>query len=311
MRTVNLLAPAPHCTILLLALATLNCGCGTMNSYAMNETGTAYYRRGQYELACNEFRRAVLDDPTNPNYHYNLATSLKRRGQVADAEKVYRRALDLDPAHQPSYHGLAMLLNEQSRQADARQLLESWAATQPYASEPHIETAWLQRETGDTASAEDSLRTALKIQPRHPVALAQLGQLYEEAGQPDRAVAMYQRSLHQRWNQPKVQSRLASVSRAPGRKAPMTRYAAQPRSRMRPYQPQMAAIQTRAPQGIVYHHTQPAWNIQPAGNGIAYAPVDSGIAAPSQPMTAAIPITNDDPAHVPQWTSTASMSPVQ
>ena len=71
--------------------------------------------------------------------------------------------------------------------------------------------AWIQRETGNVAGAEQSLRYALKANPTHPTALAHLGQLYHETGRTDEATAYYQRSLAAKWDQPEVQSRLATL----------------------------------------------------------------------------------------------------
>ena len=97
-----------------------------------------------------------------------------RAGDNAGAERAYRHALYLDPAHQPAHHSLAMLLAEQGRTQEAKDLLQQWADVEPYRPESHIELAWIQRELGDTAGAEQSLRNALRISPNNDVATAQL-----------------------------------------------------------------------------------------------------------------------------------------
>jgi hypothetical protein len=40
-----------------------------------------------------------------------------------------------------------------------------------------------------------------------------MGELYQRTGRQEMAVAMYQRSLQNKWNQPAVQSRLATLTR--------------------------------------------------------------------------------------------------
>lgn len=184
-------------------------GCQATSGWAFNNSGKAYYQRGNYAMARDEFRRAAMDDPANPHYRHNLALAMKKTGDVHGAERVLRDNLTrVSAMHQPTYHSLAQILVEQNRHGEAQQLLAGWADTQPYVPEAQIELAWIQRETGNLPAAEQSLRRALQSNPQHSTALAHLGQLYQDAGQPDRAAAMYQRSLATGWQQPQVQSRL-------------------------------------------------------------------------------------------------------
>ncbi len=208
-------------------------GCNTMNGGFNNQVGTTFYRQGNYTVARDEFQRAVANNPYNADYLHNLATAMKRQGDFAGAERTYRQAIDFDPGHQPSYHGLALLLKEQGRTDEAVALLDGWIDQQPYSAEPFIEMAWLKREMGDLAGTEQLLLTALRIKPNDYVATAQLGQLYQDTNQPDRAIAMYRRSLYSHWYQPEVQSRVAQLQRQyrPGAYSPVaTGYAPPPQA---------------------------------------------------------------------------------
>lgn len=213
----RLRSDSPRARVLLaIAGCALLAGCNPMAAYTNNQTGKALYRAGRYAEARDEFRRAAADSPRNPDYVHNFATASRRSGDVVSAEQAYKTALSLDPAHQPSYHGLAVTLKDTGRTAEAHSLLSSWVATQPYSEKPHIEMAWLQREMGDHTGAERSLAQALQIRPGHPLALANLGQIYEETGRPQLAVAAYQRSLASDWNQAPVTSRLARLKTTTG-----------------------------------------------------------------------------------------------
>ena len=229
------------------------------------------------------------------------------------AEQAYRHALMLDPSHQPAHHSLAMLLTEQGRTQEARDVAQMWSDTEPYLPESHIELAWLQRESGDTAGAEQSLKNALRIAPNHDIATAQLGDLYRSTGQSDRAVAMYQRSLHTNWFQPQVQSRLATLNASPvqqarvmprqqqfvyGQQQPLPTYAgAMPTS----------PIVAGTPGPIA--NSSPAFGVSgwvPAGT-IASNPVILG--NPNAQPTLAAPQLGADPAHTDTATNEGSEVP--
>jgi tetratricopeptide (TPR) repeat protein len=96
------------------------------------------------------------------------------------------------------------------------QLISAWAAAQPRHPGAQIELAWIERKNSDSVASEQALYRALALDPGNPIATAQLGQLYQQTGQTERAGAMYQRSLRGNWMQPDVQSRLAALRESSG-----------------------------------------------------------------------------------------------
>lgn len=287
------------CGIAILAAS----GCSATSGMVYNNSGKGYYARGNYAMARDDFKRAVMDDPGNPDYRHNLALAMIKTGDPQQAEQVLRGNLNqVSAMHQPSYHTLSRLLVEQNRQPEAQQLLQSWTDTQPYVAQSHIEMAALSREQGNPIGAEQELQRALQVDPRNPSALAQMGQLYEDRGQTNQAAMMYQRSLASRWGQPQVHSRLASLNSRGGAPRSMTRSALmQNPTYAQPTTFASASSPTFAQPPIISSTPVPGGNnsVMAAAPvlGPTPDPISSGGVTFEKPVLAGSIIPNADPAH--------------
>ncbi|HMV48549.1 MAG TPA: tetratricopeptide repeat protein [Blastocatellia bacterium] len=57
--------------------------------------GYAYYKKRQYEVAIEQFRKAIERKPDNAGYHLHLARALRDSGDTQRARQSYERALQL------------------------------------------------------------------------------------------------------------------------------------------------------------------------------------------------------------------------
>jgi len=57
--------------------------------------GYAYYKKRQYEIAVEQFRKAIDRKPDNPAYHLHLARALRDNGDTQRARQSYERALQV------------------------------------------------------------------------------------------------------------------------------------------------------------------------------------------------------------------------
>jgi tetratricopeptide (TPR) repeat protein len=78
----------------------------------LNNIGAAENRRGHQRDAVDYFEKAVAADPSDPDYHFNLAVALYRKGDITAAQRQLRETLSRRP-----------------NDNDARQFQESLAAS--------------------------------------------------------------------------------------------------------------------------------------------------------------------------------------
>ncbi len=202
----------------LVAPALLLAGCASSAQQQVNELsadGLQLYRTGAYAQAREQFRAALTLRPDDVDLLYNLARCQERLNNPAEAEQLYLRALDRDPNHLEARHALVLRRIEAGQDGAARKMVEGWLASNPNAAGPYVEDGWLRARDGDLDKARARLQQALDREPRHPRALAELARVYVRLNRPDRALALYERSLEANPDQPAV-AREAEQLRARG-----------------------------------------------------------------------------------------------
>ncbi|MCJ8344104.1 tetratricopeptide repeat protein [bacterium] len=75
-----------------------------------NTVGLAYFYKGQYSAAFDEFLQALRVDPNSTVAHFNLGRIFEKQGKYKDAFIQYQRTLSLDPNHRSSRAGYERLI---------------------------------------------------------------------------------------------------------------------------------------------------------------------------------------------------------
>lgn len=136
---------------------------------ALASLGRLYYRAGRWEDLCETYRSELAAMPSDREaaaLWFKLGVLCEERvGRDGEAVDAYRKAVELDSGHTVAAHALARKLAEQERFSELVELLE----------------AQEERAT----SADDRVRIAFRA-----------GEIYEyRLGQPDKALAAYERAL--------------------------------------------------------------------------------------------------------------------
>ena len=130
-RITRRVTPTSALPVLIAALVfTLASGCGhivvlndPLSAAEHNDLGVAYERRGEWDLAAREYRRALEVDAEFARARVNLGNIAAQRQRWAEAEGHYRRALPDLPEDPDVRNNLAVALMRQRRHLDEAERL--------------------------------------------------------------------------------------------------------------------------------------------------------------------------------------------
>ncbi len=193
-------------------------GC-RMVADGQNIEGVRLQQQGQHQAALQQFQQAITSEPTNADGYYNMAATYHRMGtlqkdqkQLDQAETLYNQCLDLNEDHVDCRRGLAVLLKETNRSDRAFNLMKNWANSSPQLADARVELARLYEESGDFETAKLHLNKAILLDQHNSRAWAALGNIREQLGDTQQALANYYRSYNLNSFQPGVAQRIASLS---------------------------------------------------------------------------------------------------
>ena len=190
---------------LVAVLASVMTGCVSTDQQRLrdyNEDGVFLFQRGAYNEARETFQVALTVKPGDPNLLYNLGQCQDHIGQADKAEQSYRDCLRQAAGHPDCLHALAALLVREQRRGEADQLIEDWVRREPKSAAAYAEYGWLCSQDKDYPKAVSACQHAYELDPNDVHTLNEMGKLYESLNRPDRALAMYERSLENQPNQP-------------------------------------------------------------------------------------------------------------
>ena len=91
---------------------------------AYNKIGWAYYNKGDYASAIDNYKRAVQ---ANFNYalaHYNMGLALEKSDRLKEAVESYKSAVAVSPAYLDAYFNLGMALAKSKDKSGAQKAFE-------------------------------------------------------------------------------------------------------------------------------------------------------------------------------------------
>jgi type IV pilus assembly protein PilF len=139
--------------------------------------GIDYMRQGQYDVALEKLQKALDQDPDLAAAHSAIALLYQKRDEPKLARKHYRKALSLNANDPGAMNNFGIFLCGQGEIDDAEEIFVKAAQSkdnkQPADSWANAGVC-VRRDPKKLDKAESYLREALKLNPRHENALAQM-----------------------------------------------------------------------------------------------------------------------------------------
>ena len=151
---------------------------------------------GDYERAIKEFRTVSALAPNTPKVNYFIGQSLIRLNRFDEAEEYFQKELEINPADESSKYHLALTLIERKVRTDeAMKLLNEAIALRPDYADAHYQLGKIYSENGETEKAIQELEAAANSGAKKDYVHYQLSIAYRKASRKedaDRELKLYQ-----------------------------------------------------------------------------------------------------------------------
>ncbi len=153
------------------------------NTLARNSLGVCMAGLGRYDNARRQFEKALHHSPKNAALTYNLGAVCLRLGEIEMARKHFLRCLELDSSHLYAALRLGQIAEQQDQLDDAQAVYLAAAQKNAVSGLPYRHLARLALRTGNPIAAREHLHTALLRDPRDAEALSMMARLYLDGGE--------------------------------------------------------------------------------------------------------------------------------
>jgi Tfp pilus assembly protein PilF len=154
-------------------------------------TGVMHLREGRVDLALQEFKRAVKEDPKNPYFQKGLGLAYAAKREWKDAIAAFRKALELNPYYADVRNDLATaLIGSGDREGGKREFLGAFSDPTnptPEISARNLGQAYLEEK--NYPEAINWFRTSLNRNKAYPDPYLGIAEALLASGRLEEAVA--------------------------------------------------------------------------------------------------------------------------
>jgi HD-GYP domain-containing protein (c-di-GMP phosphodiesterase class II)/Tfp pilus assembly protein PilF len=162
-------------------------------------TGIMHLREGRADLALEELKKAVKEDPKSPYFQKGLGLAYAAKREWKDAIACFRKALELNPYYVDVHNDLgAALIGSGDREGGRSEFLSAYSDPTnptPEISARNLGEAYLEEKNYDQAAVW--FKTSLSRNKGYPAAYIGLAQTLVATGRLDEAIATLEQGLQE------------------------------------------------------------------------------------------------------------------
>ena len=170
--------------------------------------GVALAGAGKFDEAIICYRKALDMDPGDPEALMNFGVALAGTDKLDEAIAQYQKALEIDPDYPEAHNNLGAALARTGKLDQAIAQYQKALEVNPAYPEVHNNLGVALARAGKLDEAVTHFRKALEVNPNSAEVLNNLGRALAEAGKPDEAIAHFQKILEANPNSAEVHNSL-------------------------------------------------------------------------------------------------------
>ncbi len=157
--------------------------------------GQAYAEKGDLEKATENYKKAIMMDPNNPEAHYNLGNAYLSQDRLMEAAGEYQKAIKAKPNYAKAYSNLGVVLLSIGRDDEAIEKYRRAAELDPNNVEAKFNLGTTLAEKGLLDEAVENLQKVVERLPENTVARCRFADVLVRQGRIERAIAEYEQVL--------------------------------------------------------------------------------------------------------------------
>ncbi|MBW1961382.1 MAG: tetratricopeptide repeat protein [Deltaproteobacteria bacterium] len=167
----------------------------SFDSVSLNISGDNRYAAGDIDGAIEEFKRALLLDPTNANVHNSLGVCYGVQGELDKALDEFETTIWLEPEEFMAIYNIGMVHFLKGNKPGALEFFVDASRLSEDVFEVLFQTGRVYVEIGKPRAAEPYLKKAIRLRPTSVSAFRYMGECYAALGNINEALSAYKSAV--------------------------------------------------------------------------------------------------------------------